>query len=98
MNTLEFKTAIQEVKESLKGKTLTINFVNGNIVEKLSFSSLKGFGNAILNLEKLGAGFGFVKVGNDLVQKGIYKASEFQTTLKRGNWTEVPFLATTVKI
>lgn len=97
MNTKEFKAAISEAKEALRGKTLSIRFVNGENVENIKFLSLRGFGAAILELEKLGAGFGFIKVGNDLVQRGIYKASDFQTVLNRGEWKEVTFLATTVK-
>ncbi|MCM4159533.1 hypothetical protein FHG64_16075 [Antarcticibacterium flavum] len=97
MTSKEFKTAISEAKEVLKGKTLIIKFVNGGKIQKLSFSTLKGFGNAILALEKLGAGFGFVKAGNQFVQRGIYKPSEFQTVLTRGVWNEITFLATTVK-
>ncbi|WP_034917845.1 hypothetical protein [Gillisia sp. CAL575] len=97
MTSSEFKIAISEVKEALKGKTLTISFVHGDRIEELRFTTLRGFGNTILKLEKIGAGFGFIKVGNDLVQRGIYKNSEFQTVLNRGNWNEVFFLATTVK-
>jgi len=98
MNPTEFKKAISEAKENLRGKTLTVNFVNGETIKKLSFSTLKGFGNAILEMEKLGAGFGFSTVGNQLIKKGINKASEFQTVLKKGVWNEVTFLATTVKL
>ncbi len=97
MNAKEFKTAISEAKEALKGKTLTIEFVNGERIKQYKFSTLKSFGNAILEMEKMGAGFGFIKAGNDLIQRGIYKPSEFQTVLNRGNWNEVFFLATTVK-
>lgn len=97
MTTTEFKTAIKEAKEALKGKTLSIRFVNGEKVESLKFSTLKGFGAAILELEKLGAGFGFVKVGNKLVQKAIYKPAQFQKVLNGGVWNEITFLATTVK-
>ncbi len=97
MTATEFKTVIKEAKEALKGKTLIIDFVNGERIEKLRFTTLKSFGNAILALEKLGAGFGFIKVGNNLVQRGIYKNSDFQTVLNRGKWNEVFFLATTVK-
>ena len=60
MKATEFKKTVSEIKESLKGKALKIDFVNGNKVERLSFSSLKDFGTAILNLESKGAGFGFV--------------------------------------
>lgn len=97
MTATEFKTAIKEAKESLKGKALTVKFVNGSSIQKMTFSTLKAFGTAILELEKLGAGFGFIQVGNDLVQKGIYKASDFQKVLTKGVWNEVTFLATTVK-
>ena len=97
MKATEFKKAISEVKEILKGKTLKIDFVNGNKVERLSFSSLRAFGNAILQLEAKGAGFGFVKLGNRYTQKGIYKPSQFAEVLTRGAWDEVFFLATTVK-
>ena len=97
MKAAEFKKTISEVKETLKGKTLTIEFVNGSKVEKLSFSSLRAFGTAVLQLEAKGAGFGFVKVANSLTQKGIYKPSQFQQVLSRGVWNEITFLATTAK-
>ena len=98
MKAAEFKKAVSEVKETLKGKTLKISFVNGNKVEKLSFSSLKAFGSAVLQLEAKGAGYGFVKVGNRFTEKGIYKASQFQEVLNKGVWNEITFLATTVKL
>ena len=98
MKAAEFKKAISEVKKELKGKTLKIHFVNGSKTERLSFSSLRAFGNAVLHLEAQGAGFGFVKVGNRFTQKGIYKPSQFQTVLTKGVWDEVYFLATTVKL
>lgn len=98
MNASEFKTVIAEAKETLRGKTLNIQFVNGSKVERLSFSSLKSFGNAILKLEAIGAGFGFVKVGNSYTEKGIYKPSQFNRLLNKGVWNEVTFLATTVKL
>lgn len=97
MKAQEFKTAIAEAKDLLKGKTLTIDFVNGNIIQKMQFQTLKGFGETVLKLEKLGAGFGFIKVGNSLTQKGIYKPEEFIKVLSKGVWNEVFFLATTVK-
>lgn len=97
MKATEFKKAISEAKESLRGKKLTIDLVNGEAIKKFSFLSLKAFGNAILEMEKMGAGFGFIKVGNDLIQRGIYRPSEFQTVLNKGNWNEIFFLATTVK-
>lgn len=71
MKATEFKKAISEAKESLRGKKLTIDLVNGEAIKKFSFLSLKAFGNAILEMEKMGAGFGFIKVGNDLIQRGI---------------------------
>jgi hypothetical protein len=98
MKAAEFKKAISEVKETLKGKTLRIDFVNGNKVERLNFSSLRAFGNAVLQLEAKGAGFGFVKVGNRFTQKGIHKPSQFSEILNSGAWNEITFLATTVKL
>ena len=97
MKAAEFKKAISEVKETLKGKTLKINFVNGNRVERMAFSSLQSFGAAILQLETKGAGFGFVSVANRYAKKGIYKPTEFAQVLNRGAWNEITFLATTVK-
>ena len=98
MKAAEFKKAISEAKESLRGKTLKIQFVNGSKIQKLSFSSLKAFGNAILQMEAQGAGFGFCKVGNKFTEKGIYKPSQFAEVLNSGVWSEVTFLATTVKL
>ena len=98
MKAAEFKKAVSEAKEALKGKTLKIEFMNGEKLERLSFSSLRAFGAAILQLEAKGAGFGFVKVGNPYTEKGIYKSSQFQEVLSKGVWSEVTFLATTVKL
>ena len=98
MKASEFKTAISEVKESLRGKTLKIHFQNGSRLQKLSFSTLGEFGRAVLDLESKGAGFGFVKVGNPYVERGISKPSQFPEVLKRGSWSEITFLATTVKL
>ena len=98
MKAADFKKAVTEIKESLKGKTLKISFVNDEKVEVLSFTNLRTFGNAILDLEKKGAGFNFIKVGNRFVQKGINKPSQASEVLTRGVWDEVFFLATTVKI
>lgn len=98
MKATEFKKTVSEVKDQLKGKTLKIDFVNGNRVERLSFSSLKAFGNAVLQLEAKGVGFGFVGVANKFVKKPAVKAEEFKQKLTRGVWTEITFLATTVKL
>lgn len=98
MEATEFKKAVSKVKENLKGKTLKISFVNGEKIQELTFTSLRSFGNAILELEKKGAGFNFVKVGNKFVQKGIYNPSQASEILTRGVWDEIFFLATTVKI
>lgn len=98
MKAADFKKAVSEVKDSLKGKTLKISFVNGENIELLSFNNLRSFGNAILDLEKKGAGFNFIKVGNRFKQKGINKPSQATEILNRGVWDEVFFLATTVKI
>lgn len=98
MKAAEFKKALSEAKESLKGKTLKIHFVDGNKIEKLSFSSLNAFGKAILELETRCSGFGFINVENKFVQKGISKPSEFSQVLNKGVWNEITFLATTVKL
>lgn len=98
MKAAEFKKTIKEAKETLRGKTLKLHFVNGSNVEKMSFNTLRDFGKAILQLESKGVkGFGFIKVGNPYAQKGIYKPSQFATVLNSGVWNEVTFLATTVK-
>jgi len=98
MKAVDFKKAVSELKGSLKGKTLKISFVSGENIELLSFDNLRGFGNAILELEKKGAGFNFIKVGNRFTQKRINKPSQASEVLSRGVWNEVFFLATTVKI
>lgn len=97
MKATEFKKIMSDTKEELKGKTLKIHFMNGGKVERMSFSSLRSFGNAILELEKKGAGFGFVSVANRFVKKPTIKAEEFRKKLTRGVWNEFTFLATTVK-
>ncbi|SHG34587.1 hypothetical protein SAMN05444483_10982 [Salegentibacter echinorum] len=98
MKANQFKSSISEVKDLLRGKILTLEFMNEKgRVRKIQFSSLKAFGNAVLKLEQMGAGFNIVKVGNDFTEKGIYKPSELSAILKRGSWNEVFFYATTVK-
>lgn len=98
MKAAEFKTVVSQTKEALKGKTIKIDFVNGNKVERLSFTSLREFGSAILHLEKIGAGFGFVQVANQYVNKPTPKAADFLSKMNKGVWNEVTFLATTVKL
>lgn len=98
MRAQEFKTIVTEVKDLLKGKTLTLEFMNQKgRVKKVSYTSLRAFGIAVLKLEEIGAGFSVVKVSNDLVEKGIYKPSQFPKVLKRGVWNEIFFYASTVK-
>ncbi|NYJ26341.1 hypothetical protein [Allomuricauda sp. ARW1Y1] len=66
-------------------------------VRKYTFNTLKGFGKAVLAFEALGAGFGFVTVGNKYIIKPAKNFNEFTHRMNNGVWTNVHFSATTIK-
>lgn len=97
MNASTFKSEIKNLKGFLIGKTITVSLVNGNTITKYDFNSLKGFGRAILAFEEMGAGFGFVKVANTLIEKRTKDINELNHYINNGVWNSVHFLVTTIK-
>ncbi|GBF19531.1 MULTISPECIES: hypothetical protein [Arenibacter] len=97
MDATTFKTEIKNLKDFLVGKTITVSLVNGNNITKYDFSTLKGFGKAILAFEGMGANFGFIKVGNSLIEKRTKDIKELNHYINNGVWDSVHFLATTIK-
>ena len=97
MNATAFKSEIKNLKGFLTGKTITVSLVHGNNVTRYDFKTLKGFGKAILAFEEMGAGFGFVKVANNLIEKGTKDINELNHYINNGVWDNVHFLATTIK-
>ena len=97
MDSTTFKSEIIKLKGFLVGKTITVSLVQGNSITKYDFNSLKGFGRAILAFEEMGAGFGFVKVANNLIEKGTKDIKELNHYTHNGVWDSVHFLATIIK-
>ena len=97
MDATTFKTEIKNLKDFLTGKTITVSLVNGSDVTRYNFKTLKGFGRAILAFEAMGAGFGFVKVANNLIEKRTKDIKELKHYTHNGVWDSVHFLATTIK-
>lgn len=97
MDSVAFKTEMKNLKEWLKGKTISITLMTPNGGRKYTFKTLKGFGRAVLEFERMGARFGFMKVGNDYIQKPTKDFNEFIKRVNGGVWTEIEFLATTIK-
>ena len=97
MDSTTFKAEIKNLKGFLTGKTITVSLVSGNDVTRYDFNTLKGFGKAILAFEAMGAGFGFVKVANALIEKRTKDIKELNHYTHNGVWDSVHFLATTIK-
>lgn len=97
MDATTFKSEIKNLKGFLTGKTITVSLVHGNNVTRYDFRTLQGFGRAILAFEEMGAGFGFVKVANNLIEKGTKDINELNHYINNGVWDNVHFLATTIK-
>tara|TARA_R110002049_G_scaffold80452_3_gene204621 strand:- start:1430 stop:1726 length:297 start_codon:yes stop_codon:yes gene_type:complete len=97
MDSTTFKSEIKNLKDFLVGKTITVSLVNGNNITRYDFSTLKGFGKAILAFEGMGANFGFIKVGNNLIEKRTKDIKELNHYINNGVWDNVHFLATTIK-
>ncbi len=100
MKASEFKTEMKNKIEFLKGKKINLVFMSGDTKVSsnvYTFNTLKGFGKAVLAFEKMGANFGCIKVGNSIVERGTKDIEELNHRIQRGVWTNVTFLATTVK-
>lgn len=89
MKSEDFKNTVKEIKEFLKGKEISLKVVSNNGIDSLKFQSLKSFGYKILELEKLGFGFSFIKVGNPQVERSIMKQSDLEKWMVRGVWTSI---------
>jgi type II secretory pathway component HofQ len=97
MDAKDFKTEIRNLKEWLKGKTISITLMTPNGGRKYTFRTLKGFGAAVLEFEAMGAAFGFMNVSNPYIQKPTKDFNELMEKVGLGVWTGVEFLATTIK-
>lgn len=96
MDSITFKSQLSKNKSFLLGKVINVSLITSNGVERFSFVKLKDFGNKILELEKLGAGFGFSTVENDMVSKRIVTDVEFNKWLGSGNWTKINITASLI--
>lgn len=97
MTSIEFKSEMKDLKEWLRGKTIGITFMTPKGGHSYTFKTLKGFGAAVLEFEAMGASFGFIKVGNDYIEKSAKDHAEFTERVNNGVWTKVHFIATTIK-
>ena len=97
MKVQDFKNKVKDLKEFLRGKEINISLVTKTGIETFKFSSLKSFGNKILELETLGAGFAFSKVGNDLVERRVITEKELSKWVSRGVWNRIYITASTLK-
>lgn len=96
MKSTEFKNKVKEIKGFLKGKEIVLSLINKNGIETFKFNSLKAFGNKILELEKIGAGFSFTTVANSFVEKGIITERELAKWSNQGVWTKIHINASTL--
>lgn len=96
MNSKQFKTKVKEIKNFLIGKEIKLTITTKNGIESYSFKTLKNFGNKILELETLGAGFSISKVSNDFIQKRAVTENELSKCIKNGVWNKVFIHASTL--
>lgn len=97
MKAQDFKNKVKDLKEFLRSKKINISLVTKTGIETFKFSSLKSFGNKILELEKMGAGFAFSKVGNSLVERRTVTERELTKWVNQGVWTKIYINASTLK-
>ncbi len=97
MSPQDFKTAIKNQEQNLKGKTFEITFIDGNTQTKMTLKGLKAFGLAVLNLEAKGASFGFSSVQNSLIERATQSIDKLTEKLNCGKWNQINITATTVK-
>lgn len=97
MDAKDFKTEMKNLKEWLKGKTISITLMTPHGDRKYTFRTLKGFGAAVLEFEAMGAAFGFMNVSNTYIKKSTKDFNELMEKVGFGVWTEIEFLATTIK-
>ena len=100
MNSTDFKSELKRIENKLKGSTISLGIVTDNGQETLIFTDLKEFGLKVLELEKLGAGFSFSSVANNLVEKGIHrgKKTNLDYWLRYGVWDRFNITASTVGV
>lgn len=97
MEATKFKTALKENKSFLTGKLITVSLITKKGIDRFSFERLKDFGHKVLELEALGAGFGFSTVENSMVSKRICTDREFNQWANFGVWTKINITASLIK-
>ena len=97
MEASNFKSKASELKDFLKGKKIVMTLVTESNTEKVVFTSLKSFGNKILELEELGFGFGFDTVGNEFVNRDIKSEANLNKWISRGVWNKITITASNLK-
>jgi hypothetical protein len=89
MTAIEFKTAIKEIKENLRG--LTIQFVTKHSVRP--YNNLREFGEAILNEESFGHDFFVNRIWTVEGSKNVSTISQLKELFKTEKITGVSFEA-----
>lgn len=89
MNASEFKTILKEIKENLRG--INIQFITENSVRP--YHTLKEFGEAVLQQEKLGNGFSLRMVWTKEGSIQISSWDLLKDYFKTGKVTGVSFSA-----
>ena len=98
MTSTQFKTKLKDLKSFLKGKAIHISLTTkSSQTQKITFNTLKEFGNKVLELEKLGTHFAFTGVGNTLVEKTMITQKEMIKWTSQGVWNSVYINATILK-
>ena len=97
MKAKEFKNKVKELKEFLRGKEIILCLVTKKGAETLKFKTLKSFGDKVLELEKLGAGFAFVAFGNKYTERRVVTEKELNKWVSGGKWDTVHLSASTLK-
>ena len=98
MTSSNFKSELKRIKNYLINSEIELTIVTDQKQETLIFTNLKTFGDKVLELEKLGAGFSFSSVSNRLVARGIHrgKKTNLDYWLSNGKWTKFQIIASTV--
>lgn len=90
MTSTSFKSELKRIKNYLINSEIELTVVTDSGLQVFKFTDLKTFGNKVLELEKLGAGFSFSSVSNRLSKKGIHrgKKTNLDYWLRYGVWTK----------
>ena len=100
MTSTSFKSELKRIKNYLINSEIELTVVTDSGLQVFKFTDLKTFGNKVLELEKLGAGFSFSSVSNRLVEKGIHrgKKTNLDYWLRYGVWTKFSITASLVGV